>query len=256
MKRAETTRDEPTDEPSSKTRSTLRREYLLHTPDAFVRTPMPAVDGGVAIVHCSPRLGARFIQYTAEFPQGGSLGAVEAQRFCWVHAGELQVAVQGTPRSLGPGGFCYQPEGSITPITAQPGTRLTVIEKPYEALYGVPHPEAFIGLESSVEAVALNGDPNVKVRSLIPAALAHDFAVNTMTYAAGAALAQVEVHVMEHGLMMLEGTGPYRLSDDWHMVQAGDFIWMAPYCPQWFKADATGVAKYLIYKDWNRSPQL
>jgi len=41
---------------------------------------------------------------------------------------------------------------------------------------------------------------------------------------------------MEHGLMMLEGGGIYRLGDSWYPVTAGDFIWMGPWCPQWFGA--------------------
>jgi len=57
---------------------------------------------------------------------------------------------------------------------------------------------------------------------------------------------------MEHGLVMLKGQGIYRLDADWHPVQTGDVIWMAPYCPQWFGALGKTPAKYLIYKDWNR----
>ena len=38
----------------------------------------------------------------------------------------------------------------------------------------------------------------------------------------------------------------------WYPVTAGDFIWMAPYCPQWFGAIGKQPAKYLIYKDFNR----
>jgi len=56
-----------------------------------------------------------------------------------------------------------------------------------------------------------------------------------MTYDPGAALSMVEVHVMEHGLLMLEGGGIYKLSDSWYPVEAGDFIWMGPYCPQWLE---------------------
>ena len=41
----------------------------------------------------------------------------------------------------------------------------------------------------------------------------------------------VEIHVMEHGLLMLEGGGIYRLGDSWYPVEAGDFIWMAPLLP-------------------------
>ena len=77
------------------------------------------------------------------------------------------------------------------------------------------------------------GDPDLEVRSLFPADPCFDFAVNTMTYQPGAALPMVEMHVMEHGLLMLEGGGIYRLNDRWYPVTAGDFIYMAPYCPQW-----------------------
>jgi (S)-ureidoglycine aminohydrolase len=65
----------------------------------------------------------------------------------------------------------------------------------------------------------------------------------------------VEMHVMEHGLFMLDGGGIYRLGESWYPVYAGDFIWMAPYCPQWFGALGKKPARYLIYKDWNRHPQ-
>jgi hypothetical protein len=50
---------------------------------------------------------------------------------------------------------------------------------------------------------------------------------------------------MEHGLLMLEGGGIYRLGNCWYPVQTGDFIWMAPYCPQWFGALGKTPAKYL-----------
>jgi (S)-ureidoglycine aminohydrolase len=81
-----------------------------------------------------------------------------------------------------------------------------------------------------------------------------DFAVNVMTFMPGASLPMVEMHIMEHGLLMMQGGGIYRLSDCWYSVMPGDFIWMAPYCPQWFGAIGKQPATYLIYKDWNRHP--
>jgi (S)-ureidoglycine aminohydrolase len=98
------------------------------------------------------------------------------------------------------------------------------------------------------------GDDALAVRILLPDDIAFDFAVNTMTFQPGAALAMVEIHVMEHGLLMLAGGGVYRLGESWYPVSAGDFIWMASYCPQWFGALGKIPAKYLIYKDWNRHP--
>jgi len=81
-----------------------------------------------------------------------------------------------------------------------------------------------------------------------------DFAVNVMNFEPGATLPMVEIHFMEHGLLMLAGGGIYRLGEQWYSVKAGDFIWMAPHCPQWFGALGKTPAKYLIYKDWNRQP--
>ena len=95
---------------------------------------------------------------------------------------------------------------------------------------------------------------DLQVKCLLPDEMSFDFAVNTMVYQPGAALSMVEMHVMEHGLIMLEGGGIYRLGDSWYPVTAGDFIWMAPWCPQWFGAIGKVPAKYLIYKDWNRHP--
>ena len=52
---------------------------------------------------------------------------------------------------------------------------------------------------------ALGDDPDLQVKCLLPDTMSFDFAVNTMTYQPGAALSMVEMHVMEHGLLMLEG---------------------------------------------------
>ena len=73
-----------------------------------------------------------------------------------------------------------------------------------------------------------------------------------MTFDPGASLPFVEAHVMEHGLLVLEGTLVYRLGDSWYPLEAGDAVWMGPFCPQWCCAYGTGPATYLIYKDWNR----
>ena len=59
---------------------------------------------------------------------------------------------------------------------------------------------------------------------------------------------------MEHGLLMLQGQGVYRLDADHYPVTAGDVIWMGSYCPQWFVAMGKKPASYIYYKDVNRSP--
>jgi (S)-ureidoglycine aminohydrolase len=236
------------------TRSTNQREYLLQTPDTFVRTELPGMKKASAIVHISPAGGAAFTQYTSELEPGGVLGSTDAQRFIFVLQGSVLLQQGSESQSLLSDGYAYIPAGIKHDVIANETTRIVVIEKHYRSLASQAAPLSFIGDEDSVPSVALNGDPDLQVRSLLPSDLTFDFAVNTMTYNPGAALNMVEIHVMEHGLLMLEGGGIYRLGNDWHPVTAGDFIWMAPYCPQWFGAIGKRPAKYLIYKDWNRHP--
>ena len=236
------------------TRSSLKPDHLLQTPDTFVRIPLPGATGVDSIVHAGPPLGSALSQITAEFSAGGTLPPAPAQRFIYVLAGELALTIGEKQHRLGPSSYAYLPAGADHRITTTTSAKAAVIEKHYQPLPGVPAPSVLVGQESSVSEVPLGGDPSLRVRSLLPDNDAYDFAVNTMTYDPGAGLAMVEVHVMEHGLLMLEGGGIYRLGDSWYPVEAGDFIWMAPYCPQWFGAIGKKPAKYLIYKDWRRHP--
>jgi (S)-ureidoglycine aminohydrolase len=221
------------------TRSSFQRDHLLATPDTFVRAPLPGMEKCTAIVHAGPAVGARFTQYTAEFGPGGRLGPCSLQRFVYVLEGELNVG--------GPGCYAFEPDE----VGAKSHARAVVIEKRY-VVAKTGKPAALAGNEAWIEPRLLGDDPDLEVRVLIPEDPAFDFAVNTLTFRPGAALPQVEVHVMEHGLLMLEGGGIYRLGDCWYPVTAGDFIWMAPYCPQWFGALGKRPTKYLLYKDWNR----
>jgi (S)-ureidoglycine aminohydrolase len=232
------------------TRSAYRADHLLLTPDTFVRTPLPGMVNAMAIVHVSPAAGAKFTQYTAEFEAGGSLGPTDAQRFVYVIEGSLDAAGE-----LGSDQFIYVPAGMPLPVHAKTRSRAAVIEKPFQSLAGIVPPEMYRGDESAIASKPLGDDPDLEVRLLLPEGPCFDFVVNTMAYQPGATLPMVEIHVMEHGLLMLAGGGIYRLGDNWYPVTCGDFIWMAPYCPQWFGALGKTPAKYLIYKDFNRHPQ-
>lgn len=236
------------------TRGFQQRNHLLLTPDTFVRTALPGMKNAAAIVHISPALGARFTQYTAEFEAGGELGDTPAQRFVFVVDGAIRLEAEGRQRQLGVRGYAYLSEGLQHRVVSLKTSRVAVIEKPYQALASVKAPSALVSSEDEVAWHPLNDDPGLQVKCLLPESLNFDFAVNTMVYQPGASLSTVEMHVMEHGLVMLEGGGIYRLGDSWYPVTAGDVIWMASFCPQWFGALGKIPAKYLIYKDWNRHP--
>jgi (S)-ureidoglycine aminohydrolase len=236
------------------TRSSQQPNHLLLTADTFVRTPLPGMKRCTAIVHAGSALGAAFTEYTAEFEVGGELGSTSAQRFLFVMEGGVGVEVQGKRNELGARGYAYLPEGEPHRVLANQISRVAVIEKPYQALPSVAAPRAIVSDEDAVSSHPLNDDPDLQVKCLLPDEMSFDFAVNTMVYQPGAALSMVEMHVMEHGLIMLEGGGIYRLGDSWYPVTRGDFVWMGPWCPQWFGAIGKVPAKYLIYKDWNRHP--
>jgi (S)-ureidoglycine aminohydrolase len=237
-----------------RTRSSQQPNHILLTPDTFVRAPLPGMKGCTAVVHAGPAIGAAFAQYTAEFEPGGQLGPTAAQRFVYVLEGAITVEAAGKSTELSPRGFAYFPEGSTHRVVSVKTSRLAVIEKRYQPLNGVQPPTPIVSTEDAIASHALGDDPDLQVKCLLPDAMNFDFAVNTMVYQPGAALSMVEMHVMEHGLLMLEGGGIYRLGDAWYPVTAGDFIWMGPWCPQWFGAIGKVPAKYLIYKDWNRHP--
>jgi (S)-ureidoglycine aminohydrolase len=252
------------------TRSSVQADHALLTPDTFVRAPMPGMTLATAIVHTGPATRANFTQYTAELESGGTLGPTETQRFVYVMEGRAQFASSGDKYVLAKGGYAYfpppGPPGSAAVLSALEASSLAVIEKEYQPLdrastaaqkaptARLRMPAMLIAKEASVAPQPFMGDDALQVRPLLPDDAAFDFAVNTMTYQPGAILPMVESHIMEHGLLMLEGQGIYRLGDRWYPVAAGDFIWMAPYCLQWFGALGKVPAKYLIYKPWNRHP--
>jgi len=201
-----------------------------------------------AIVHAAPAMGARFTEYTVEFEPNGAMTPTDEQRFVYVLDGEVHIG----DRRLSKDHYAYLPPGEPLGISTTGPAKAIVIEKPYIPL--AAKPTALFGNERELAPHPLMGDDALGVRTMIPAEPAYDMAVNTMTFEPGSSLPMVEIHVMEHGLLMLDGGGIYRLDENWYPASAGDFIWMGPYCPQWFGAIGKTPARYLIYKDWNRHP--
>jgi (S)-ureidoglycine aminohydrolase len=236
------------------TRSSQTHNHMLLTPDTFVRTTLPGMKACSAIVHAGPAIGARFAQYTAEFELDGELGPTTAQRFLYVLEGQLEIEMDARRNSLGIRGYTYLPEGTPHRVVATKASRAAIIEKRYQPVASFEMPSAIISSEDTIPAEPLDNDASLQVKRMLPDTMPFDFAVNSMVYQPGAALSMVEMHIMEHGLLMLEGGGIYRLGDSWYPVTAGDFIWMGPWCPQWFGAIGKVPAKYLIYKDSNRHP--
>lgn len=239
------------------TRSSVGRDHALITPESFVSAPLPGWLGTQGTVLISPRLGARFAQYFARLEPDGTSGppAPGVERFVYVLEGEVALRQGRAERArLGVGGYAYFRAGVVHELEATAPTRLVVFEKPQAAGAGQEAPGMVVGHESDIDGAPFMGDPRAVLKVLLPDEPAFDVAVNLFTFQPGAALPLVEVHVMEHGLLMLQGQGVYRLGERWYPVGAGDVIWMAPYCPQWFVAMGNEPARYLYYKNVNRDP--
>jgi (S)-ureidoglycine aminohydrolase len=238
------------------TRSCCARDHLLITPDTHVVGPWPTLDGAQSIVHISPAVGARFALSTVRFGTGGklSLPAAAVQRFVLVLDGNISWQRGGHDEHLSAGDFALLPAGKRSTLEACEESRILLIEKPFVPAASHDVAEPFTGAIEAIPPRPLVPNSRVQVRVLLPEIPALDLAVNVMEFPPGASLPFVEIHEMEHGLLMLRGQGIYRLGDHWHPVTAGDIIWMAPYCPQWFAALGEEPARYLLYKDWNRHP--
>lgn len=238
------------------TRSSIKSDHALITPDTHVKAPLPGWSKTLCIVHIGPALGARFAQYDALMEKGGvgDPPRADIQRFVYVRSGEVRLTTAAGKSVLKPGAFAYLPPGDAHTLVATKPSVLTVFEKIYIPLDGVAMPQRVIGHESDVKPSPFLGDENAQLAVLLPTELSYDMAINLFSFQPGTTLPFVEIHVMEHGLVLLEGAGVYRLSDSWYPITAGDVIWMAPHCPQWWVASGRTPSRYLYYKDVNRHP--
>jgi (S)-ureidoglycine aminohydrolase len=201
-------------------------------------------------------MGAKFAQLLVTFEAGGraALPANDVETAGYFETGGGTLAIGRLKQQVKAGAFFFAPAGETWSITApKRGTRVTLFQKKFAPLEGGKTPAAIIGHAADVPGQPFLGDPDARLQVLLPDLPAFDLAMNIFTYQPGATLPFVETHVMEHGLLMLAGQGVYRLEDSWYPVAAGDAIWMAPFCPQWFVAMGKTPASYLYYKDVNRA---
>jgi (S)-ureidoglycine aminohydrolase len=239
------------------TRGVIRQRYALLTPDGFVPSYLPGWQKAVCHLLISPVMGARFCQLLIILENDGQCtgNTGSNQYFIYIIEGTASILLDERRHRLEPGSYVYLPAGMDVQLkSGSPATRLLIFQKQYQPLSGAAGPAAFAGHERDVKGQPFLGNEDARLQVLLPDQPSFDMAVNIFTYQPGATLPFVETHIMEHGLLMLKGQGVYRLDADWHPVQAGDVIWMAPYCPQWFVAMGKTPASYIYYKDINRDP--
>ena len=204
-----------------------------------------------------------FAQYLVEVAPGGGSERPEpepeVQSFVFVMAGSLTVRFGEETHVLEPGGFAYLPPGADWSV-GNAGEELawfSWIRKHHEPL-ARHEPRARFGNERDIEPDAMpDTDGAWRTTRMLPTDdLAYDMHCNVVTFEPGASIPFAETHIMEHGLLMLEGKAVYHLNGDWVEVEAGDYLSLRAFCPQACYAGGPGLFRYLLYKDVNRQVRL
>lgn len=227
------------------------RGYTLITPENQYVSRLPSLPGARFVKLVTPRLApARFAQCLIEAAPDGSTMRLDAAHEHFLYglsgsgsAGEFTLADEG---------FAYLPPGTETELLLEPGARVLWLTCDYEPWPGIDAPAPAGGQAREITSGATAVDGLWRRELLDPLNPAFDFNMSLMSFDPGVALHQIEIHDEEHGLYMTDGGGTYALDGEQHTVAAGDFIYMAPYCPQWFRAGDAG-GEYLLYKDVYRS---
>jgi (S)-ureidoglycine aminohydrolase len=203
--------------------------FTLIRPGNHYASRLPNLPGAQVVKLVTPRVGpARFAEYLVLGANGAIQDSGEFESFAY---------------DLDTGAFLYAPAHSGVGL----GPRLLWLKRRYEPWPGLAAPQGFAGDARTLDWV--EAAPGLHRRELIPPDdPAFDFNMSLLRFDPGAGLPQIEIHDEEHGLYMTAGSGSYHLYGNEHDVSEGDFIYMAPYCPQGFLAGPDG-AEYLLYKD-------
>jgi (S)-ureidoglycine aminohydrolase len=234
-------------------RGIRRSSYTLVTPANHYPSRLPAFGDAPVVKLVTPRFApSRIGEYLVTLaPGGGTTRPVEPgfETFLYGLAGGATAFAQGAELAVGAGAFAYLPADAAYELRAgDHEASLLIVKRRYEPHPGLAAPALLSGHRDD-EPFADTDVPGFRRRELLPPDdPAFDFNMSLLAFDPGIGLAKVEVHDEEHGLYMTAGGGTYLLEAEEHEVTAGDFIYMAPYCPQSFVAGAGG-GEYLLYKD-------
>ena len=223
----------------------------------------------------SPQMnGALFTMCLVKMPDGASAGPAlpGVERFILVVEGGITAALSEMSFRLSAvksggddvvGEYIYLPpdKASTWSIKAEGATTILMFEQvyrpsPYKKDEKPDREFGFIDDKPTLDP----GAPEVfTLRKLLPLEERFDFNIHVMDFEPGQFLHCNEMHYNQHGMLMLEGQGIYRLGQGdgrWYHLRAGDAVYMAPYCPQWYAALEPGRTRYILYKDTYRDPLL
>ena len=227
--------------------------FTLVTPANHYPSRLPPFGHAPVVKLVTPRMApSRIGEYLVSLPaREGTVHPVDPgfETFLYGLEGDAAVLSGGDALALHAGGFVYLPGDDAYHVAAgERPARLLVVKRRYEPHPDRPAPRALSGHRDD-EPFADTDVPGFRRRELLPTTdPAFDFNMSLLAFDPGVGLNKVEIHDEEHGLYMTAGGGTYLLEDRELEVRAGDFIYMAPYCPQSFVA-GDEPSEYLLYKD-------
>jgi (S)-ureidoglycine aminohydrolase len=233
-----------------RTRGARGANYTLITPGNHYASRLPNLPGAEVYKLVTPRLSpARIGQYLVVMGDDTASDIRPGfENFFFGLEGRVALRSDAGELLLRARSYAYVPAASAITLGSEGPGRLLWIKRRHEPWPGLDEPGAAWGDAADVAAEP-TATPGLHRRELLdPADPARDFTMSLMAFKPRAELGFVEIHDEEHGLYMTAGGGSYLLDGDEHSVLEGDFIYMAPYCPQWFRAGEEG-AEYLLYKD-------
>ncbi len=242
---------------SALTRSVVKRNHAVISPDGYINSNVPGWENCIVNVIINEQMGANLCQTLMSANKNSLIKGITetSQIFFYVVEGSCKSTINTESKTLTKGQFVYVPiEKEYSFQDFVEGTQVLTFHKVYEKLNGYAIPETLFGDAKDIEGPIYMEDDALRIQVLLPATLNFDMAVNIFTYQSGGNLPMVETHVMEHGLLYLQGQGIYMLDHEWYPIKKGDSIWMAPYCQQWFTAMGKEPAVYIYYKNVNRFP--
>jgi (S)-ureidoglycine aminohydrolase len=229
--------------------------YMIFPKANRVEHHLPGFEGVLAQVLSTPQHGAKFVEHELLVePNGRTVGnhQEEFEQFFFVLEGQVKFEVEGKSHKFVQGSFAWLPPQAVFTFSNHSDelSRLAWIRRRYVKADGIAVPDPVVAHESDVRA-----DPTdtYMEQHLTPyEQLGFDMGINLQVFDPGVYFSMVEAHVMEHGLYMLYGRGLYWLNHDLIEVQKDDFIYMAPFCPQFYYSTGWEKSAYLLYKDVNR----
>ncbi|WP_347269088.1 (S)-ureidoglycine aminohydrolase [Paracoccus sp. (in: a-proteobacteria)] len=248
-------------------KAVVREAYVIIPASSMtdnVRSILPDWRNTRCWVLAAPAIGfaTAFAEYLVFLDQGGGCDRPEVEAggesFLFVLDGELTITVDGRTETYDGGGFAFVPPDTPWAVRndASNPAKFLWIRKAFEPL-GDLRPAPILRHERDVPIVRNPTSDQKWTHNLIPTNdIAYDMHMNMVSFGPGATISAIETHIMEHGLYMLQGKGMYLFNEQWHEVEAGDFIWMRAFCPQAFYAGGPGPARYLLYKNMNRQIKL